>query len=72
MKHHMKHMLGCVAMIAAIAIIALAGDGLPRWVPSLILLACPIMMIWMVVMMGRDHTEHATPGEGSSDEPAHH
>jgi len=73
--HHMKHMVGCLLMIGAIVAIRFAGDGVPGWAAGLVVLACPIMMIWMVVMMSRDRRADAR-GEaprvdGATDEHAH-
>jgi hypothetical protein len=66
---HAKHMIGCGLMLAAVALIAIAGDGVPRWIPSLLVLACPVMMIWMVVAMSRDHRDDHID---APDEHAHH
>lgn len=68
--HHMKHMVGCLLMIGAIVAIRIAGDGVPGWAAGLVLLACPIMMIWMVVMMSRDHNDTAS-GDSATSDPAH-
>ena len=65
--HHMKHMVGCLLMIGAIVAIRIVGDGLPAGLAGLVLLACPIMMIWMVVMMSRDHDKTATGDSATSD-----
>jgi hypothetical protein len=63
--HHMKHMVGCLLMIGAIVAIWIVGA--PGWLAGLVLLACPIMMVWMVVMMSGDHNKSATGGSATSD-----
>ncbi len=58
---HMKHMIGCAAMIAVVAVIFLAGGGdTPTWLPIVLVLCCPLMMIAMMFMMrgDQDHAEH--------------
>lgn len=53
---HMKHMIGCFAMIAVVAVIFLArGGDTPGWLPIVLVLCCPLMMIGMMVMMSRDN-----------------
>jgi hypothetical protein len=61
----MKHMVGCLLMI--VAIVAIRIVGVPGWLAGLVLVACPIMMIWMVVMMSRDHDKTATGDSATSD-----
>ena len=71
--HHMKHMVGCLLVIGAIVVIRLVGDGVPAWVLGLVLLACPVMMIWMVVMMSRGGgTQARDEASGDTDDRAHH
>ena len=65
---HMKHMVGCLVLIGAFVLIRFIGDGVPRWIAGLVLLACPLMMIWMVVMMSRD--DAGADGEAASSDRA--
>lgn len=51
---HMKHMIGCVAMIAVVAVVFLGGN-IPSWLPFILVLGCPLMMIAMMFMMRGDH-----------------
>jgi len=67
--HHMKHMVGCLLVIGVVVLIRLAGDGVPGWLAGLVLLACPIMMIWMIVMMSRGQSGAADRDPGDH---AHH
>lgn len=58
MKHmnHMKHMIGCVAVAAIALILAFGlGDNRPVWVAYLLVLCCPLMMVFMMLAMRRDH-----------------
>lgn len=73
--HHAKHMIGCGAVLVAVVAIRALGDGVPGWVGGLVLLACPVMMIWMVVTMSRhddrgDPSHHHAPGGGSTGDRA--
>ena len=47
---HMKHMAGCVVLIGVLVLVRVA-DGIPGWLIGVVLLACPVVMIWMVVSM---------------------
>lgn len=67
---HMKHMIGCVAMIAAVAVIFLVrGGDTPTWLPIVLVLCCPLMMIVMMFMMRGDHQDHA---EHNPADDVHH
>ncbi len=69
---HMKHMIGCVAMIAVVAVIFLAGGGdTPSWLPIVLVLCCPLMMITMMFMMRGDH-DHAEDAEHADVHHAEH
>jgi hypothetical protein len=61
---HMKHMIGCVAMVAVIAVVYVArGADTPSWLPIVLVLCCPLMMIAMLFMMRGDHQEDAAHRE---------
>ncbi len=66
---HMKHMIGCVVMIAAVGLLFLVqGGDTPAWLPIVLVLCCPLMMIGMMVMMSRDHGASSNTSE-TSDRP---
>ena len=57
---HMKHMIGCVAMVGAVALLVLVRSGdTPSWLPVVLVLCCPLMMIGMMFAMRGDQAEHA-------------
>lgn len=69
MQHHMKHMVGCVAVVGVVVIMASTGGGAPSWAPLLLVLACPLMMISMMYGMshqgqGHDETDGADEDVG--------
>lgn len=67
---HMKHMIGCVAMIAAVALLLVVrGGDTPAWLPIVLVLCCPLMMIGMMVAMRGDH-DHAESTDHDAD--VHH
>jgi hypothetical protein len=51
---HMKHMLGCLVIIGALILVRLV-DGSSAWLVGAALIACPLMMVWM--MAGMRHGE---------------
>lgn len=66
---HMRHMIGCVAMIAAVALIFLVrGGDTPSWLLIVLVLCCPLMTIAMMSKMRGDH-DH---GEHADSDDAHH
>jgi hypothetical protein len=66
---HMKHMIGCVAVAVVALILAFGfGDSRPAWVGYLLVLCCPVMMVFMMLAMRSDHSEHVE----SSRLPSNH
>jgi hypothetical protein len=53
----MKHMAGCLVLIGVLVLVRVA-DGIPGWMIGLVLLACPVVMIWMIVSMSRSDGPH--------------
>lgn len=64
---HMNHMVGCIAMIAVVAVLLLAGDGAPSWAPLLLVLACPLMMISMMYGMSSRSRDADNADKGVGD-----
>ena len=56
MKGHLKHML--IGGAAILAVLLVAGVDLRQALPWAVLLACPLMMIGMMAMMGRGGMSH--------------
>lgn len=54
---HLKHMAGCLVLIGVLVLVRVA-DGIPSWAIGLVLIACPVMMIWMVLRMTRSDGPH--------------
>lgn len=70
---HMKHMIGCFVMIAAAGIVFLTlGGDTPSWLPLLLLLCCPLMMIGMMVMMNHDNRDTSDKSERDEIRPVDH
>lgn len=65
---HMKHMAGCLVLIGVLVLVRVA-DGIPGWAIGLVLLACPVLMTWMVVTMSRSDDPH---DRAADDHPAVH
>lgn len=65
---HMKHMAGCLVLIGVLVLVRVA-DGIPGWLIGVVLLACPVVMIWMVVSMSRSDGPHH---RAADDHPAEH
>jgi hypothetical protein len=58
MKHHWTMMIGCVAAIAGVGLLVALGG--PNWLLYAAVLACPLMMIFMMRGMGKEdeHDPH--------------
>lgn len=54
---HMKHVAGCLVLIGVLVLVGVGG-WIPGWLIGLVLLACPAMMIWMIVSMNRGDGPH--------------
>lgn len=62
LKHHIKHM--AIAAAAVLLILAVAGVDFGAALRYAAVLACPLGMIGMIFLMGRQH------GKASNDQPS--
>lgn len=66
-----SHLLGMLAAaLVALAVLLAAGRSFGEALPLAALLACPLMMIGMLFMMGRG-TSHGAHGSGSHEGSCH-
>jgi hypothetical protein len=79
-SRHLKHMIPCAVMVAALLLLAVTGVGAgSSWRPLLALVVCPLMMLSMMWAMRPGHTSQtdgdesqgvaATAATGSALEP---
>ena len=67
--NHLKHML--IGAVGLLGVLLAVGVPLGRALPLAISLACPLMMVWMMVMMGRgDHAHGSRDAAQTSAVPA--
>ncbi len=71
MRRHMWMHVGMLAAIVAIFGLSALGVAIPTGVVYLVLLACPLMMVFMMVGMKHDgDADHSDqPGHAESDQP---
>lgn len=58
MRRHMWMHVGLLAAILAVFGLSALGVAIPNAVVYLIVLACPLMMVFMMVGMNHDHEGH--------------
>lgn len=54
--NHQKMIKPMLIGVAALAVLGIAGLPVLSYLPFLIILACPLMMIFMMGSMGHDHS----------------
>lgn len=49
MRSHLKHMVPCALIVVALIVLRVTGVGADSsWLPVVVLLACPVMMLSML------------------------
>lgn len=69
-RSHIRMHVGLLAAILALVMLRSAGVGVPTWAAYMVLLACPLMMVWM--LFGMNQGSKAVSEADGSRQPEHH
>ena len=70
MRRHLWMHVGLVVAVVGVLGLSALGVDIPIGVIYLVVLACPVMMIFMMFGMNHDHEAEAGQGQATGDRPS--